>query len=114
MLVAIAGWIIALIKFDPESNFRHGIVGTAVMVLGLLQSNAFLRPKHGAPYRYAELLPSEQKMLQSLQQKRNKDLSCAPAESSGSTCTGLLGVLPLYWPSTIYSQVWIDTQNYTQ
>ena len=50
LLVALAGWIIALAKFSvfgsPGTNsYKHGVLGMTVMVLGLLQPlNAFFRP----------------------------------------------------------------------
>jgi hypothetical protein len=50
LLLALAGWVIALVSFSVFgnkglTNYRHGICGMVVMVLGLLQPiNAFLRP----------------------------------------------------------------------
>eukprot|EP00537_Pseudo-nitzschia_pungens_P006476 CAMPEP_0172358244 /NCGR_PEP_ID=MMETSP1060-20121228/2570_1 /TAXON_ID=37318 /ORGANISM="Pseudo-nitzschia pungens, Strain cf. cingulata" /LENGTH=577 /DNA_ID=CAMNT_0013079357 /DNA_START=154 /DNA_END=1887 /DNA_ORIENTATION=+ len=50
LLLALAGWIIALANFNVfldygQTNFRHGVCGMIVMILGLLQPlNAFFRP----------------------------------------------------------------------
>jgi protein-S-isoprenylcysteine O-methyltransferase Ste14 len=50
LLIALAGWIYALKNFNVFmdvgfSNYRHGILGSTTMVLGLLQPiNATLRP----------------------------------------------------------------------
>ncbi|VEU34040.1 unnamed protein product [Pseudo-nitzschia multistriata] len=50
LLLALIGWIIALVNFNVFrdygfNNYRHGICGMTVMILGLLQPlNAFLRP----------------------------------------------------------------------
>jgi hypothetical protein len=50
LLLALAGWIFALNNFNVFAdkgfnNYRHGILGTVTMVLGLLQPiNACLRP----------------------------------------------------------------------
>eukprot|EP00339_Tiarina_fusa_P018010 CAMPEP_0117050724 /NCGR_PEP_ID=MMETSP0472-20121206/35021_1 /TAXON_ID=693140 ORGANISM="Tiarina fusus, Strain LIS" /NCGR_SAMPLE_ID=MMETSP0472 /ASSEMBLY_ACC=CAM_ASM_000603 /LENGTH=390 /DNA_ID=CAMNT_0004764613 /DNA_START=101 /DNA_END=1273 /DNA_ORIENTATION=+ len=50
LLLTVIGWIIALKNFDVfgdngYNNYRHGIMGSTVMVAGLLQPlNAFLRP----------------------------------------------------------------------
>lgn len=52
LLLAIVGWIIALINFNVFKdygfrNFQHGICGMVVMLLGILQPlNALIRP-HG-------------------------------------------------------------------
>lgn len=52
LLLALAGWTIALVRFDvfsagikDNSSYVHGLVGSLVMSLGLLQPfNAFIRP----------------------------------------------------------------------
>lgn len=49
LLFALAGWLIALINFDVfmdrDTRFIHGLVGSIVMALGLLQPlNAYFRP----------------------------------------------------------------------
>lgn len=54
LTVALTGWIIALKNFDVFSlkghnYYRHGVLGTTTMALGILQPlNAFIRP-HPAP-----------------------------------------------------------------
>jgi len=51
LLLALAGWIIALNEFTVfqskgESNYHHGVMGITVMTLGLIQPiNALIRPK---------------------------------------------------------------------
>lgn len=49
LLFALTGWIIALVNFDVfqdrDTRFVHGLVGSVVMALGLLQPlNAYFRP----------------------------------------------------------------------
>lgn len=50
LLIAIIGWIIALINFSVfgdkgNNNYRHGVMGMVTMIMGLLQPlNAFFRP----------------------------------------------------------------------
>jgi len=49
LLLTLLGWILALVNFDvfaqTDIRFIHGLVGSIVMVLGLLQPlNAWLRP----------------------------------------------------------------------
>lgn len=49
LLFALTGWIIALVNFDvfmdKDTRFIHGLVGSLVMLVGLLQPlNAFFRP----------------------------------------------------------------------
>jgi len=57
MALAVAGWVIALVHFRPVGSANaklaaHGICGTVVMVLGLLQPlNAVVRPHKGAQRR---------------------------------------------------------------
>jgi len=48
LLAAIAGFAMALIKFEREDTFRHRQVGISVMALGFLQPlNAAIRPHPG-------------------------------------------------------------------
>lgn len=57
LIVALAGWIIALKNFDVftpgnqgYNSYKHGVAGMVTMCLGLLQPlNAVLRPHHAAP-----------------------------------------------------------------
>lgn len=52
LIISLIGWIIALVQFDVFSagakdnvSYIHGLVGSLVMLLGLLQPlNAFIRP----------------------------------------------------------------------
>lgn len=50
LLLALAGWILALVNFSVFkdvgfNNYRHGICGMVVMILGILQPlNALIRP----------------------------------------------------------------------
>jgi len=48
LLAAIAGFVMALIKFERDDTFRHRQVGISVMALGFLQPlNAAVRPHPG-------------------------------------------------------------------
>eukprot|EP00803_Ostreobium_quekettii_P011040 evm.model.scf_763.2 EVM.evm.TU.scf_763.2 scf_763:13070-19189(+) len=52
LVLATAGFALALVKFDREDNFRHRQVGISAMVLGFLQPlNAFIRPHPGTAWR---------------------------------------------------------------
>jgi len=60
LAVAITGWLIALLKFEPvldytfatDTKMYHSVVGMTVMCLGLCQPlNAFVRPHKGESNR---------------------------------------------------------------
>eukprot|EP00210_Caulerpa_lentillifera_P002713 g2593.t1 len=49
LMGAIAGYVIALLKFETSDDFRHRQVGLVIMILGIFQPlNALVRPKHGS------------------------------------------------------------------
>lgn len=60
LVLALTGWIIALIKLDPlggdeaEGNVvAHGTIGIIVMAIGIFQPcNAFIRPHKGDQFRF--------------------------------------------------------------
>jgi protein-S-isoprenylcysteine O-methyltransferase Ste14 len=57
LVLALAGWVVALVQFDvfgagikDNISYVHGLLGSMVMALGLLQPlNAFIRPHAPAP-----------------------------------------------------------------